>query len=227
MSGTGLHVHPDMTPEEALSHYGIKGMRWGQRKTADISADTTAPAQTKVPMSNKKKVAIGLGVLVAAAGAGYAVHSLTKGGGLSVGSLKNLDVGKAGAKAAEKSLQPPTDIIHMARGKNRGMAFHRQGDTPDFFSVFDKLGMNEDGAGNNFFKRAEDGSGLIAARFVDPLGRSDFAGRPIAHDVVIPRSMTSGLNNLEDVKTKIWPQIQPTYDQFYQDSLVPKPKNFD
>jgi hypothetical protein len=44
------------TPQE-LVHFGVKGMRWGVRKSEESSSNTP-----KTPMSTKKKVAIGVGV---------------------------------------------------------------------------------------------------------------------------------------------------------------------
>ncbi len=34
------------TPEEALFHFGVKGMRWGVRKAPEVSADLTVPGVT-------------------------------------------------------------------------------------------------------------------------------------------------------------------------------------
>jgi hypothetical protein len=55
-----IHEQRPMSPELALEHFGIKGMKWGHT-TAEASSGPSAPKQ---PMSTKKKVAIGVGVAV-------------------------------------------------------------------------------------------------------------------------------------------------------------------
>lgn len=203
------------TPADAFAHYGIKGMKWGVRKEEPTS--TEAPSGNK--SSRAKKIAIGVGVLAVVAGAGYASYALNKNGSLSLGDMRSRTSSRA-APATRKVLKEPTSVIHLARGKNRGLTFQKKGDTPDFFKVFDKMGMNTNQE-HEFLQKASDGSGRIAARFIDPEGRRDRSSRPISHDVVIPRSMSDGINSLDDVKSKIWPHLKDTYDQFYQDSLTP------
>ena len=47
------------TREEALAHFGVKGMRWGVRN----ASSNTSPSEPKKRMSNKKKAAIGISIL--------------------------------------------------------------------------------------------------------------------------------------------------------------------
>jgi len=49
------------SPQE-LVHHGIKGMKWGVRRSVNTSGQTTSTS--KKPMSTKKKVAIGVGIAV-------------------------------------------------------------------------------------------------------------------------------------------------------------------
>lgn len=58
MSGTGLDVSPDMTPEDVIAHYGKKGMRWGVTNDSDGggSGGGTSSAKAK-PSSDAVKVA--------------------------------------------------------------------------------------------------------------------------------------------------------------------------
>ena len=66
------------TREEALAHFGVKGMRWGVRK----SETSSASSEPKKRMSNKKKAAIGVGVL--AVGTAVTLAVLGKHGNLPV-----------------------------------------------------------------------------------------------------------------------------------------------
>lgn len=205
------------SPEDALAHFGVKGMKWGVRK--DKITGEERPLTPEERASRNKKIAIGIGVLTVAAGLAYTGYAMNNRGSLPVSSVKNSDVVNAGKKKVEKTLQEPTDIIHLARGKNVGLTFQRKGNTPDFADVFHKLGMNADGLPREFVRKVEDGSGTILARMADPLSRRDFAGRLIQHDIVIPKSMASGIETLDDVRTKIYPKLKDTYDAFYEASL--------
>lgn len=69
----------DFTREEALAHFGVKGMKWGVRKQE--TSGSSAPHQG---MSTKKKVLIGT---IAVVGTGAAAAILIKGGGIPVSSL--------------------------------------------------------------------------------------------------------------------------------------------
>lgn len=53
--------------EDLLVHFGIKGMRWGVRKSS------SSGGSSKKKMSTKKKVAIGAGVAVGAAAVAFAL----------------------------------------------------------------------------------------------------------------------------------------------------------
>lgn len=67
--------------EEFLSHYGVKGMRWGVRK------DRTSSDKPKEPWSTKKKVVVGVGsAAVVATGAVAARHIIKKNFGVRADS---------------------------------------------------------------------------------------------------------------------------------------------
>lgn len=66
--------------EEALAHFGVKGMRWGVRnETSSVSKEP------KKRLSTKKKVAIGVGVL--AVGTAVTLAVLGKHGNLPIKSI--------------------------------------------------------------------------------------------------------------------------------------------
>lgn len=66
------------TPQE-LVHHGIRGMKWGVRKSSSISEQTST---SKKSMSTKKKVAIGVGVATVAVGVAATTYYLHKNGKL-------------------------------------------------------------------------------------------------------------------------------------------------
>ncbi len=72
------------TREEALAHFGVKGMRWGVRNTTS----STSPSEPKKRMSTKKKVAIGVSVL--AVGTAATVAVLAKHGNLPISDISRI-----------------------------------------------------------------------------------------------------------------------------------------
>jgi hypothetical protein len=76
------------TPEE-LIHFGVRGMKWGVRKSQ--SSGSSGSASNK--MSTKKKVAIGVGATVVVAGIVATTYILNKNGKLPLSSI-----GKSGGK---------------------------------------------------------------------------------------------------------------------------------
>lgn len=58
-----------------LEHYGVKGMRWGQRKERSGSS------------GKGKKIAIGAAAVAGTAGAAFVAYKLSQGGGVKMSSL--------------------------------------------------------------------------------------------------------------------------------------------
>lgn len=224
-----IHEFRPATPEEAVEHFGAKGMHWGVRKS-EISSPSNGPAKPPMTTEHKKaiakKVAIGTGVLLVAAGTAYVVYSMKKNGKLPIKGLSSSTSGK-GKIATKAIVEEPTSLIHFSRGKNVGLRFLKQGGIPlTVLSEYDRSGLNEGGSMSGYGsvdtiqKYGIAGAEKIAAKLTDPSGRKDFSGRPIVHDIIIPKIMSAGINTIDDVKEKIWPLLKPDYDALY--SAVPK-----
>jgi len=94
----------------------------------------------------------------------------------------------------------------------------KKGDTPNFFTHWENAFVKEVGNSDTASVFQKLSEGKIAAAFKDPEDRRDFSGRPISHQVIIPKSMTSGIESIDDVKKKIWPILKDSYDAFYKES---------
>ena len=219
--------------EQFLAHYGKKGMKWGVRKesaSAPLSGSLNgtvagsgrpypqaAPAgdvadQKAARKAKAKKIAIGVGILAAVAGTAYVAHQVNQNGGRQV---KDLPKTKPSVKKKTESIMTePTDVIYSTRNKNQGFSFRRDGNLPDPLNEYDQaFGGNQDT--DAFFRRYGKDNEKVAARFLDPEGRKDAAGRVIPHEVIVPKSMASGINNLDDVRSKIWPSLKDEYARGY------------
>lgn len=185
-----------------LAHYGVKGMKWGRRKNDDGSGREPRTSEEKKAIA--KKVAIASGTLLAAAGAAYAIHTLNKNGNLKVSDLK---VDPSVKKKTETQITEPTTHILFSKGGKNGLTFYKDGNLKDPLLEFNK-GFPNDG----WEPFAKYGNGKIAATLPDPEGRKDRAGRPISHQIIIPKGMTDGINDLKDVAEKIWPIVKEDYD---------------
>jgi hypothetical protein len=196
------------TADDVLEHFGVKGMHWGVRKEK-----TGAKSESGEPKSHtKRNVAIVLGsaaaVTAIAVGAVYAKKHM----GVSVG-----DIPKATAETknfAAALANEPVALAHSSRGRSRGYAFLRDGGMKNVSTEFINAGLAD--APTGFFRRFGANSEKVAARFADPLGRLDEAGRPIGHDVILPASMARDVHNIDDVIRVAWPSIEPMYAPFYR-----------
>jgi hypothetical protein len=102
----GLVKHSDMDDDEALIHFGRKGMKWGVRKDDSVTTGASEPS-TKPKMSTGKKVAIGV---TAAAGAASVALLLSKTGRMKFGGL------------AEKVFTEQQNARAMRKGQQRAQA---------------------------------------------------------------------------------------------------------
>jgi hypothetical protein len=194
-------------------------MKWGVRKAETGGSGAAKPAKadkgpfwTPERKHRAKQVAIGTGILVAVAGAAFVGYKLHQNGKLPLSALKKKPPTPQTTAVVKKIVQEPTDIIHATRGKNRGFGFLKKGGIPDPLASYERaFGANSGKL--DVFEKLDDGS--IASSFLDPSGRKDFSGRVIPHQVLIPKSMTEGINSQSDVMSKIWPKLKPAYDAHY------------
>jgi hypothetical protein len=189
-------------------HYGIPGMKWGKRKSSS-NAETDSERKKMTPEEKKaliKKVAIGTGALVLAAGTAYAIYSINAKGKTKTSDLTPSPKAK---EAAAKVLHEPTDIVFYSRGKNKGLRFMQNGGTPTPLAEFGKGFQGDYDQPMDYFHKYE---GKIAVVLKDPEGRKDHAGRYIPHNLIIPKSMAPGIDNIDDVVEKIWPKLKDIYD---------------
>lgn len=200
--------------EVYLEHFGVKGMHWGVRK--DRTKSGSGYIKKKKDWGNEKRAAAILGS-VAAAGAIAA-------GTIFANQHRSSTVGKApehAKKFAESQAREPVDIVHASRGRDLGYRFLRDGGLTDSLHEFE-TGFHSDTYSDAarpgyFHKYGEPGKEKVAATFADPLGRKDFAGRPISHQVIIPANMgAKHFYNSMQVEEEVWPNIKDLFGAYYE-----------
>lgn len=210
----------ELQVDEFFEHHGVKGMRWGIRKSEESSGKSTkTPEETAAQRKQRaKQIAIGVGALTAAAGTAYVGYQLHKNGKLPFKSIKASTSAAAKSKV-ENIIKEPTDIIHAGRSKHAGFRFLKSGGLSDALHEYEKAGFERERG--DFFVRYGDRAEKIAVRFTDPAGRRDAATRPLFHELIIPESMSKDVHGLDDVKTKIWPLVKDSYESFYASTSDP------
>lgn len=188
--------------DEFLEHFGVKGMRWGVRKERSSGDEVKAPLDKK---ALAKKVAVGAGAIAVAVGAAYLASSVAKNSNTTISSLPKFNDSNFG-------LQELDSVLVAARGKDKGFQFFRTGGSPTPMAEYDAAGFNLSSE-REMFKRYDN---KVAARFLDPSGRLDRAGRPIIHEVIVPPSMSNDVSSLTDVVEKVWPMVKDDYEAFYE-----------
>lgn len=206
-------------PDADVVHYGVKGMRWGvrndKRRSGTVSKRGRSKSVEKANQSriDKKKVALvvgaAVGVAAIAGGAYYAKqHFGVKISDIPTPSDKTKDF-------VEKTLEPSSPI-HASRTKNKGFKFFKDGSLDSPMSEYNKAGFANN-TDPTMFKRYGDNNEKVALRFEDPLGRKDFAGRVIPHEVILPKTLADGVETLQQGIDKVWPSIKDSYGDLYDD----------
>jgi hypothetical protein len=192
-----------------LEHFGIKGMRWGVRNDED-----GAKSESRFSDRQKKAaVILGSAAVVTAIGVG-AIYA-KKHFGVKVSDIpKSAESTK---KFAEAMSTNPTSIVHSAKGKNLGFSILGKGNLDNPVRAFEEAGLGDNARSN--FARIGRNADIVAARFRDPEGRLDRAGRAIEHDVILPRYLSAGVNNAEEAQARAWPFIRDIYQAFWERSL--------
>lgn len=193
--------------ENALEHYGVKGMRWGVRRDSNGSGESKS--------SKVKKAAIIFGSAVGAAaiaiGSAYIANQMRTDGDRRMADISTSPRADQLAKAL---VQEPVGIVHASRGRNKGFTFPQRGGLSEPTVEYQKAGFDNMPPGPAM-RRYGERNEKVAARYNDPEGRRDFASRPIFHEVMLPESMAKGVHNVSDAERVSWPLIKDTYAALY------------
>lgn len=217
-----------ITTDEFLAHHGIVGMKWGKHKAEATSSDIRSRKRSELDKNNiddkaelsrrnRRNAAIILGSAVGIAAIALGASHVAK--HMNV-PLEKVDLAKASEsterakKLAKAMAAEPVSIVHASRGKEKGFTFPAYGGLTSPLVEYDKAGF-QDTTEREFFKQYGDRMEKVAARFNDPQGRLDAAGRIIPHEVMLPEDLAKGVTSLKDVQDRAWPLIKDTYEVLY------------
>lgn len=99
-----------LTPEDALEHYGVKGMKWGVRKARTGNLGTRA-ARAKRYASGKDQQGLRRVVDTASALNNYGLNDLVKGRGLHSSARRHAKVYEAERKRLAKGKATTKDLL--------------------------------------------------------------------------------------------------------------------
>ncbi|MFP7365554.1 hypothetical protein SFC07_07255 [Corynebacterium callunae] len=102
-------------------------------------------------------------------------------------------------------------LIWATRGRDWGFQFLENGGERDPLPIYKAAFENQEQA----TELVQKSYGLTAARILDPLGRTDHAGRIIPHDFVLRGQMSEGINSPEDVREIIWPLVAEHFQEIW------------
>lgn len=205
-----------------FQHFGVKGMRWGVRKSRDSSSGSESSEvfgeKSEGSSRNYKKAAIiagsALGIAAIAVGGVYLANKA----GMSISDLRRSTKPETlanGQKMAKAFAKEPTGIVFASRGKEHGTTFLQFGGLPDPLGEYDRAGFNFGEVPTGTMRRYGDRKEKIAINFLDPEGRRDAASRPIFHEVILPEGLASGIDDFDAAVSKVWPMLKDQADVMY------------
>lgn len=217
-----------MLVSEFLEHHGVKGMHWGVRKDRSSGEGSSAP-----PDHSKRNKALRIAggvaaVALVAAGTAYLIKhpELLSKAANSLTDEKNVTAGKKFAEEHVKPKNELTGVAHLTGAGYLADRSHRIGGLTDVFGETKNAGMRnaygEKTMEPGQFKRYGENLEKVAVSFHDHQGRKDFAGRPIIHDILLPKQHAEGITDFESAKSKAWSLVKDSYNKFsaYANSSV-------
>ena len=107
-------------------------------------------------------------------------------------------------------------FLWATRGKLWGFNFLSRADLDDPMPIYDEAFSEKNLRAESFWH----GVNTLAFRFVDPLSRTDFSGRPIHHEIVIIDSLNSisKIDSVESGVGEIWPLLAEHYATIWEES---------
>lgn len=114
---------------------------------------------------------------------------------------------------------PPgvSQVIWATRGRTWGFRFLLNGGLSDPLPLYDEAFGQMANAPSAWVE----GSGHVALRFPDPMGRRDTAGRLIPHEFIVPKEFTSSINSVESGVHEIWPLVSAAFARFWDNERPP------
>lgn len=109
------------------------------------------------------------------------------------------------------------NLIWATRGRTWGFRFLLDGDSANPLAVYESafVGVENDDA---LFRRS---GPRVALRFLDPLGRTDSAGRVIPHDFVVTGPTAAIIGSVDDGLREIWPTVAAVYAGVWSSKTPP------
>lgn len=113
-------------------------------------------------------------------------------------------------------------FIWATRGRTWGFRFLRDGGFEDPLTAYERaFAQVEDQA--EIWSPLSDG--VSVARFADPNGRTDAAGRIIPHEFVLIGAWAEEIDSLEQAQRLLWGQVADEFEAAYERAAPPAPRS--